>query len=138
MRQLVAAALLTICLASLAPGAASAPGASPLASNEPFTFTLRPSRIIVRIPDTSLRPVADPNGRPNYFKVEGHNPVLIVSGWIEPDVGYKGLDAFWKGESASPAFAPPFAPIRVEMLREGRWEIVAYAALRAAGRAPRN
>ena len=53
MRQLVAAALLTICLASLAPGAASAPGASPLASNEPFTFTLRPSRIIVRIPDTS-------------------------------------------------------------------------------------
>jgi hypothetical protein len=120
MRPLVAAVLFAT---SFAPGAvrAQSTGLDPA-----FTFTVPPSRVVVRIPDTSLRPSAEPSNGPNYFKLERHDPQLIVSGWLEPVAGYKGLDAFWQSESSSPAFAGPLAPTRVEMLHEGRWEVVAY------------
>src|SRR5262249_6387525 len=64
--------------------------------------------------------------RPNYFKVMRHDPLLIVSGWLEPAARYKGLDAFWEAEKKSPVYSGPLAPIRVETLREGPWEVVAF------------
>jgi len=36
------------------------------------------------------------------------------------------LSGFWQAESHSPAYASALAPTRVEMLRNGPWEVVAY------------
>jgi hypothetical protein len=94
-------------------------------SEVPFTFTVPQSRVIVKVSDPSLLPDAA-GAKPNYFKLARREPLLIVSGWLEPAQQYKGLNAFWQGESRSPAYAGALAPTRVEMLREGAWEVVAF------------
>jgi hypothetical protein len=131
MRLAVAAVLLATSLASgaFAQGAAPAPGPS----GGPFTFTIPQSRVIVKVSDASLRPISPPSNRPNYFYVSRLNPLLILSGWLEPAARYKGLEALWESEKKSPAMAPPLAPTRVEMLREGKWEVVAYDVPLPAG-----
>ena len=126
MRCVVAAFLFVICLS---PGAARAQSGGPApfsVDDRAFTFKVPQSRVVVRVPDTSLRPSAEPGDGPNYFKLERRDPPLMVSGWLKPAAGYKGLDALWQSESQSPAFAGPLAPTRVEMLHEGPWEVVAY------------
>ena len=95
-------------------------------SEVPFTFTVPQSRVLVKISDPSFLPDAAASAKPNYFKLSRQEPLLIVSGWLEPAQQYKGLKAFWEGESRSPAFAGPLAPTQVEMLKEGAWEVVAY------------
>jgi hypothetical protein len=95
-------------------------------SEVPFTFTVPQSRVLVKVSDPSFLPDATAGAKPNYFKLSRQEPLLIVSGWLEPAQRYKGLKAFWEGELRSPAFAGPLAPIQVEMLREGAWEVVAY------------
>jgi hypothetical protein len=95
-------------------------------SEVPFTFTVPQSKILVKIADRSLLPDAAVNAKPNYFKLTRREPLLIVSGWLEPAQRYKGLNAFWQSESQSPAYAGALAPARVEMLREGAWEVVAF------------
>ena len=92
----------------------------------PFTFTVPQSKILLKITTPSLVPDASASARPNYFKLTRREPLLIVSGWLEPAQNYKGLNAFWDGESRSPALAGALAPTRVEKLREGAWEVVAY------------
>jgi hypothetical protein len=133
MRVAAAALLLAI---GCAPGTALAQAANPAPSTAgaPFTFTVPQSRVVVTVPDTSLRPDGPPSSKPNYFMLARRDPLLIVSGWLEPAAGYKGLAEFWQSESRSPALAGALAPLRVEMLREGRWEVVAYdVALPSAG-----
>jgi len=95
-------------------------------SETPFTFTVPQSRVLVKISAPSLLPDATASAKPNYFKLTRREPLLIVSGWLEPAQQYKGLDAFWQSESRSPAYAGSLAPVRVEMLREGAWEVVAF------------
>jgi hypothetical protein len=92
----------------------------------PFTFTMPQSRVVVKISDASLLPDAAASAKPNYFKLTRQEPLLIFSGWLEPEQQYKGLNAFWESESRSPVYAGARAPIRVEMLREGKWEVVAF------------
>src|ERR1700719_810161 len=100
-------------------------GPAPATSNGPFTFTIPQSRVIVKVSDASLRPDDAAGAKPNYFKLSRRDPLLILSGWLEPAARYKGLDAFWEAEKRSPAFAGPLAPIRIEMLREGGWDVAA-------------
>ena len=95
-------------------------------SEVPFTYTVPQSRVLVKVSDASLRPDAAASAKPNYFKLIRQEPLLIVSGWLEPAQQYKGLNAFWDGESRSAAYAGALAPVRVEMLREGAWEVVAF------------
>jgi hypothetical protein len=52
--------------------------------------------------------------------------MLILSGWLEPAERYKGLDAFWDSEKKAPVYGGALAPTRVEMLRGGPWEVVAF------------
>ncbi len=101
--------------------AAPAPGAA----DAPFTFTLPPSQVIVKMSDASLRP-EEAGGGLNYFKLVRRDPLLILSGWLEPAEQYKGLKDFWTSESRSPAYAGKLAPVRLEMMRHGPWEVVAY------------
>jgi hypothetical protein len=95
-------------------------------SEVPFTFTVPQSKVLVKVSDPSFLPDAAASAKPNYFKLSRQEPLLIVSGWLEPAQQYKGLKAFWEGESRSPAYAGPLAPTQVEMLKEGAWEVVAY------------
>lgn len=95
-------------------------------SEVPYTFSVPQSRVLVKVSDPSLLPDATASAKPNYFKLTRQEPPLIVSGWLEPAQQYKGLNAFWEGESRSPPYAGAHAPTRVEMLREGAWEVVAF------------
>ena len=94
--------------------------------NGPFEFTVPQSRVKVRVPDVRLRPDGPDGGERRYFKLSRSDPQLIVSGWLEPASAYKGLKEFWRSESRSPAYAGAGAPTRVEQLRVGPWEIVAF------------
>jgi hypothetical protein len=125
---LLLAAWLASCPAScLVPGAALAQGAGPAPSTPggPFTFTVPQSRVVVKVADASLLPDTAA-AKPNYFKLTRRDPLLIVSGWLEPAERYKGLDALWEEEKRAPVYAGPLAPVRVETLREGPWEVVAF------------
>jgi hypothetical protein len=99
--------------------AASTPGG-------PFTFTVPQSRVVVKVSDPSLRPDDAASAGRSYFKLARRDPQLILSGWLEPASSYKGLKEFWQAESRSPAYAGALAPTRVEMLRNGPWEVVAF------------
>jgi len=104
---------------------------APTTSDEPFTFTVPGSRVLVKVPDTSLH---IDNTASDRFKLSRRDPMLILSGWLEPASRYKGLRKFWQTESRSPAYAGALAPTRVEMLRAGPWEVVAFdIPLRAGG-----
>ncbi len=129
MRLATAALSLAACLAV---GAAHAQGAAPppTASGAPFTFTVPDSRVVVKVSDTALRPGIAAG---NFFKLEKDDPMLTLRGWLEPAARYKGLDALWKEEKQSSIFTGPRAPARVEMLREGAWEVIAFDVPLARG-----
>jgi hypothetical protein len=101
-------------------------GPTPSTHGEPFTFTVPQSRVIVKVSDASLRPDDAASAEPNYFKLARPDPQLILSCWLEPASRYKGLKQFWDSESRSPAYAGALAPTRVEMFRDGPWEVVAF------------
>ncbi|WP_258769657.1 hypothetical protein [Bradyrhizobium arachidis] len=62
-------------------------------SEGPFTFTVPQSKVLVKISDPLL--VQDTaSAKPNYLKLTRKEPLLIVSGWLEPAQNYKGLKAF--------------------------------------------
>ncbi|CCD93573.1 exported hypothetical protein [Bradyrhizobium sp. ORS 375] len=98
----------------------------PAQSEVPITFTVPQSQIMLKISEPALRSDPVEGARPGYFKLSRAQPLLIVSGWLEPAQQYKGLDAFWAAELQSPALTGAAAPMRVETLREGTWEVVAY------------
>jgi hypothetical protein len=106
----------------------SGTGAAPAAPapGGPFTFTVPQSRVIVKVSDPSLRPDDAAPARPSYFKLTRRDPQLILSGWLEPASSYKGLKEFWQSESRSPAYAGALAPTRVEMLKTGPWDVIAF------------
>jgi hypothetical protein len=109
-------------------GATAAPSPS-----GPFTFTVPQSRVIVKVSDSSLRPDDAAPVRPSYFMLSRTDPQLTLSGWLEPASSYKGLKEFWQSESRSPAYAGATAPTRIEMLKTGPWEVVAFDALVPGG-----
>lgn len=96
------------------------------ATGTAFEFTIPQSRVIVRVPEMGLRPDDDESPGPNYFKLSKSEPQLILSGWLEPASRYEGLEAFWKNEKRSPAYAGALAPRRVETIQVGPWEVVAF------------
>jgi hypothetical protein len=122
MRHPMAAILLA---ASLLPARSIAAPAPPAASGA-FDFTVPESRITVKIPAIGLRPDAVAAAGKRYFKLSRQEPQLIVSGWLEPASAYSGLEAFWASESKSPAYAGAGAPTRVQLLKAGAWEVVAF------------
>lgn len=103
-----------------------AAASSPARCEGPFTFTLPQSQVAVKLSEPALRSDPVDGARPGYFKLSRAEPLLILSGWLEPAQQYKGLEAFWAAELTSPALAGAMAPTRVEKLREGAWEVIAY------------
>jgi hypothetical protein len=99
---------------------------APSAPSGPFTFTVPQSQVIIKVTDPAFRDEGAPRPKPNYFYLTRRDPQLILSGWLEPASRYKGLKEFWQSESRSPAYAGALAPTRVEMLRSGPWEVVAF------------
>lgn len=122
-RREVAEAMALVSSIRVEPSGKGSAGAS---TNGPFEFTVPQSRVKVRVPDPKLRPDGPAGGERSYFKVSKSDPQLIVSGWLEPASAYKGLKEFWESERRSPAYAGAGAPTRVEQLRVGPWEIVAF------------
>src|SRR3954464_13673188 len=69
-------------------------------SEVPFTFTVPQSRVIVKISEPSLLPDAVASAKPNYFKLTRREPLLIVSGWLEPAQQYEGAQRVLAGRVA--------------------------------------
>jgi hypothetical protein len=92
----------------------------------PFEFTVPESEVVVKIPAIGLQPDVDTPNAKRYFRLSRVESSLIVSGWLEPASSYAGLEAFWASERRSPAYAGAGAPARVEFLKDGPWEVVAY------------
>lgn len=73
-----------------------------------------------------MRQVDAGNEHPGYFLLQRPEPPsLNLSGWLEPAARYQGLDEFWASELMSPTYAGR-ALVRVEKLRVGPWEVMAY------------
>jgi hypothetical protein len=121
-RPEVAEAMVLLSTLRLERGAA--PPAKPAGGT--FEFTVPESRVVVKVPDIGLQRDDPDDGGPRYFRLSRSSPQLILSGWLEPASGYKGLKGFWESETRSPAYAGSLAPTRVEMLQAGPWEVVAY------------
>src|SRR5262249_23822284 len=114
------------CLPSLKWESGTGVAPPPPSPGAPFTSPAPQSRVIVKMSDPSLRPDDAAPASTNYFKLTRRDPQLILSGWLEPASSYKGLKEFWQSESRSPAYAGALAPNRVEMLKTGPWEVVAF------------
>jgi hypothetical protein len=114
----VAEAMALLASVSVDAGAAAAAG--------PFEFTVPESRVVLRVSLPGLRRDPDPGNGPGYFSLSRREPQLILSGWLEPASRYRGLDVFWEEERRSPAYDGPGAPTRVEKVKVGPWEVIAF------------
>ena len=101
-------------------------GSAAASTNDAFEFSVPQSRVKVRVRDLGLRPDGSPDTERRYFKLSRSNPQFILSGWLEPASGYKGLKDFWESERRSPAYAGAGAPTRVELRQVGSWDVVAF------------
>lgn len=87
------------------------------------------SRLVMTIPDAKLEQQAKSSGSmngPRYFYLSDEGRGLILSGWFEPAQFFKGLENFWTAEMVAWRKQGLSAPINVEMLSVGGWQVVCY------------
>ncbi len=92
-----------------------------------WQISYQKSPVTVRIPRASdFRMVESMvRSRPRYLYFVGVNNGVTISGWYEPSSRYKGLEDFWKCESASLS-SKIATPFNVEFGKPGDWEAVFY------------
>lgn len=88
-------------------------------------------RLVLKIPrgDLVVRRNANVGGAtasPRYFNLAGSGSGLALSGWIEPASLYKGLQQFWKDETAAAAKARGLEPKSVKFSKHEDWDLIAY------------
>ena len=131
--DVVTAALETLRTARHAGGAAAPPQSDEAAltvteSADTYRLSVPVSRLEMTIPKGGFSlarvPAGGATASPRYFQLDdGHG--VIVSGWFESAAGYKGIDAFWKGESSALGRGR-FAPKNAKLTTVGKWETVFY------------
>jgi hypothetical protein len=98
-------------------------------SGDRYRLSVPVSRLEMTIPKGAFS-IADVPGRgaaasPRYFQLEDKARGVIVSGWFEPAAGFKGIDAFWKGETEA-LRRGGFPPTNTKLANVGKWEAVFY------------
>lgn len=94
-----------------------------------FDITVPPSHVVLQVPrgDLSNMPPSGQGaaGSPRYFLLQGTQG-LSMSGWIEPARMYKPLADLMPADFKKLAAMGFGKPLRVETLRVGAFDVVAY------------
>ena len=95
---------------------------------EAFVVTVPVSRLALTIPKGDLKESHEGASGARYFHLQGKNPLLIVTGWFEPDGEYRGIKNLWNGEVAAWKKHGDPEPKDVSFERLGSWDAVVYDA----------
>lgn len=92
-----------------------------------FIVTVPVSRLALTIPKGDLKESHEgAAGGPRYFHLQAEHSGLIVTGWFEPDHGYRGIEELWSGEVAAWKRHGDPEPKDVSFERLGSWDAVVY------------
>jgi len=96
-----------------------------------YELTVPVSRLVMSLPGSSLVQNPDHPGHatngPRYFYFEDHAQGLVLSGWFEPEQGFRGMQQFWQGETRAWKKAGLPEPRDVVFRKVGKWDAVAYS-----------
>ncbi len=112
-------------------GHAARPDALQITQTEQaYVLTVPASRLVMRIPLNGLAltnsAIGGPTDNPRYFHFRDDTKQVIISGWVESDQGFPGLQKIWADEvTVSKKNGLPDAQ-RVTFGRMGNWETIAY------------
>ena len=99
-------------------------------TDQAYVLTVPVSRLVMRIPLNGLSltnsAIGGPTDNPRYFHFRDDMKQVIISGWVESDQGFPGLQKLWADEvTVSKKNGLPDAQ-RVAFVRLGNWETIAY------------
>lgn len=99
-------------------------------TDQAYVLTVPASRLVMRIPLNGLSltnsAIGGPADNPRYFHFRDDMKQVIISGWVESDQGFPGLQKIWADEvMVSKKNGLPEAQ-RVVFGRVGNWETIAY------------
>ena len=93
-------------------------------------LTVPVSRLVMRIPKAGLSKGKNPSGgsanSPRYFYLENQALHLIISGWFEPERGFKGVEDFWAAETANWKRLNRPEAQNVSFEKLGSWNAILY------------
>lgn len=97
---------------------------------EHYVLTVPVSRLVMRIPKAGLSKGKNPGGgsanSPRYFYLENQALHLIISGWFEPERGFKGVEDFWAAETADWKRLNRPEAQNVSFEKLGSWNAILY------------
>jgi tetratricopeptide (TPR) repeat protein len=102
-----------------------------------YVLTVPVSRLVMTIPKEKFiagsAPRADATASSRYFYFEDTSKHIAISGWFESQNGFRGMDEFWKKESASWSQQKMPAQTNVTFKRIGGWDTVFYRVTQPIG-----
>ncbi len=106
-------------------------------SGDNYEITVPVSRLRMVIPKEHFVPAPEQAGNDStYFQLTDATKNIFVSGWIEPQDEFKGIQKFWAGETAAwkKNNLPP--PEATEFMKIGKWDAVTYQIALPSGSNP--
>lgn len=95
-----------------------------------YRISVPVSHLAVTIPTgtfgISSDPQHDASNGPRYFALQDRTRGAMISGWLEPADGYKGIKPMWDGETTAWRQHQLPEPKNVTFLNVGKWEVVSY------------
>jgi tetratricopeptide (TPR) repeat protein len=102
-----------------------------------YLLSVPVSRLVMTIPRAGFTagtaPRADATASSRYFYFEDTSKRLAISGWFESQSGFRGMDEFWKKESASYSQQKMPAQSNVTFKKIGGWDTVSYQVTQSIG-----
>lgn len=99
-------------------------------TDQAYVLTVPASRLVMRIPLNGLSltnsAIGGPTDNPRYFHFRDDTKQVIISGWVESDQAFPGLQKIWADEVAVSKKNGLAEAQRVVFGRVGNWETIAY------------
>jgi hypothetical protein len=130
MGRPAAAALMLVPALTLVPTAPKDQSIVVTEEAQSFVVTVPVSRLVMTIPKGDLKEVHERSGgatdSARYFSLKSKDPVLIVTGWFEPERMNSRIQDLWNGEVAAWKKHGDPEPKDVSFEKVGGWEAVVY------------
>jgi tetratricopeptide (TPR) repeat protein len=102
-----------------------------------YVLTVPVSRLVITIPKEKFTagtaPRSDATASSRYFHFQDTSKGLFISGWFESQSGFRGMDEFWKAETAAWSQKKIPAPENVTFKKIGGWDAVFYQVTQSIG-----
>ncbi len=99
-------------------------------TEQAYVLTVPASRLVMRIPLSGLSltnsAIGGPIDNPRYFHFRDDTKQVIISGWVESDQAFPGLQKIWADEVTVSKKNGLADAQRVQFGRMGNWETIAY------------